>query len=391
MNRLARQVATVALTETSPNVGSNGTQGPRIALVHDFLLDLRGAERVFLELCRIWPEADIFTAAYDRAGTEDRFADRRVTSTYLQHLHPTARTFRGLLPFYPHAIESLDLSGYDLVISSSSAWAHGVKSRPDAVHVSYCHNPFRYAWNELDETLERRSILTRPALAAVLHRWRRWDRRVAQRVDHYVANSGVTRDRIASYFGRQDVPVVYPPVDVERFSPRPVGRHYVCLAELVAHKQLDIAVEAFNRLDRQLLIVGDGPDYRRLKSLAGPTIGFAGRLSDEAVVEVLGGAQALIVSASEEFGIAAVESLAAGRPVIARRSGGVLETVLDGVTGCFWEGGVDALVAAVEAFDTTAVDPAVCVAQAGRFSIAEFERGIREQVDLALDAAPARG
>jgi glycosyltransferase involved in cell wall biosynthesis len=384
-------VATFALTDQSPGARLDGTQGPRVALAHDFLLDLRGAERVFLELCRIWPEADIFTAAYDQTGTEGRFADRNVRATYLQRLQPTARTFRGLLPLYPHAIESLDLSGYDLVISSSSAWAHGVRPRPGAVHVSYCHNPFRYAWNERDETLERRGVLTRPVLAAVLARWRRWDRGVASRVDHYVANSELTRDRIAAYFGRRDVPVVYPPVEVERFSPRPVGRHYVCLAELVAHKQLDIAVEAFNRLDRQLLIVGDGPDYRRLKRLAGPTVAFAGRLSDEAVVEVLGGAQALIVCASEEFGIAAVEAQAAGRPVIARRSGGVLETVVDGVTGCFWEGGADALVAAVEGFDTAAVDPAACVAQAARFSTAEFERGIREQVDLALDAVTARG
>jgi glycosyltransferase involved in cell wall biosynthesis len=384
-------VATFALTDTSPSGSFDATQGLRIALVHDFLMDLRGAERVFLELCRIWPEADIFTAAYDENGTEGRFAERNVQSTYLQHVHPTAKTFRGLLPLYPRAIESLDLSGYDLVISSSSAWAHGARARPGAVHVCYCHNPFRYAWNERDATLGRRSVLTRPVLAAVLSRWREWDRGVASRVDHYVANSELTRDRIAAYFGRPDVPVVYPPVNVDRFSPRRVGRHYVCLAELVPHKQLEVAIEAFNRLDRQLLIVGDGPDYRRLEDLAGPTIGFAGRLSDEAVVEVLGAAQALIVSASEEFGIAAVEAQAAGRPVIARRSGGLLETVVDGVTGCFWEGGADALVAAVEGFDTTAVDPADCVAQAARFSSAEFERGIREQVELALDAVAARG
>lgn len=358
--------------------------------MHDFLLDLRGAERVFLELCRLWPEADIFTAAYDEDGTDGRFADRTVTSTYLQRLHPTVRNFRALLPLYPNAIESLDLSGYDLVISSSSAWAHGVKPRPGAVHVSYCHNPFRYAWNERDATLHRRNMLTRPLLRALLTRWRHWDRRAAGRVDRYVANSELTQARVAAFFGREDVPVVYPPVDVHRFSPRPVGRHYLCLAELVPHKQLDVAIEAFNRLDRQLLIVGDGPDYRRLKRLAGPTIGFAGRLGDAAVVEVLGSAQALVVPASEEFGIAAVEAQAAGRPVIARRSGGALETVLDGVTGRFWEGGTDALVAAVESFETSAIDSAACMAQAARFSTAEFERGIREQVDQALDAVAAR-
>lgn len=359
--------------------------------MHDFLLDVHGAERVFLELCRLWPEADIFTAAYDEDGTEGRLAGRTVKSIYRHRLRPAARTFRALLPLYPSAIEALDLSDYDLVISSSSAWAHGVKPRPGAVHVSYCHSLFRYAWNERDVTLHRRNVVTRPLLGALLARWRRWDRGAAQRVDHFVANSELTQSRMLSYFGREDTPVVYPPVDVERFSPRPVGRHYVCLAELVPHKQLDVAIEAFNRLDRQLLIVGDGPDYRRLQRLAGPTIGFAGRLGDEAVEEVLGSAQALVVSASEEFGIAAVEAQASGRPVIARRVGGALETVVEGVTGTFWEGGPDALMAAVERFDVGAIGPDACVAQAARFSTAEFERGMREQVDLALDAVTARG
>jgi glycosyltransferase involved in cell wall biosynthesis len=372
-------------------VRSDAAQGLRVALVHDFLLDLHGSERVFLELCRLWPEADIFTAAYDEDGTEGRFAGRTVTSTYLQRLRPIARTFRALLPLYPNAIGALDLSDYDLVISSSSGWAHGVEPRPGAVHVSYCHNHFRYAWNERDATLHRRNVVTRPLLGALLARWRRWDRNAARRVDHYVANSELTQSRVASYFGRGDVPVVYPPVHVERFAPRPVGRHYVCLAELVPHKQLDVAIEAFNRLDRQLLIVGEGPDYRRLKRLAGPTIGFAGRLGDAAVEEILGSARALVVPASEEFGIAAVEAQASGRPVIARRSGGALETVVDGLTGTFWDGGPEALVAAVERFDVGAVDPAACVAQAARFSTTEFERGIREQVDLALDAVAARG
>src|SRR3954451_14582622 len=172
------------------------------ALVHDFLVDVRGAERVFAALCDLFPDATIFTGVYDEQGTEGRFADRTVVPTFLQRLRPTARNFRALLPLYPRAIEALDLRGYDLVISSSSAWAHGVRTDPGATHVCYCHNPFRYAWDEREATLAARSPLTRPALAYVLDRWRGWDQAAAQRVDRYVANSEITRDRIAAYLLR---------------------------------------------------------------------------------------------------------------------------------------------------------------------------------------------
>src|SRR6476661_9658352 len=219
----------------------------RVALVHDFLLDLRGAERVFAALCDMYPDADLFTAVYDEAGTEGRFGHRRVNTSFLQRLRPTARTFRALLPLYPYAMEALDLRGYDLVISSSSAWAHGVRVDPDAVHVCYCHNPFRYAWDERDATLAARGVLTRAPLARVLGRWRDWDRAAARRVHRYVANSEVTRQRIADHFLRESA-VIYPPVEVARFTPGPVGDHYVVLSELMRHKRLDVAVHAFNRL-----------------------------------------------------------------------------------------------------------------------------------------------
>ena len=162
--------------------------GPRVALVHDFLLDLRGGERVFVELCRMWPEADIFTTVYDEAGTEGRFAARNVQTSFLQHLRPSARTFRALLPLYPAAIESFDLSGYDLVVSSSSAWAHAVLCGEDSIHISYCHNPFRYAWNDRGPTLaSRRNPLVRATLSGLFRRWRQWDWIAAQRTDRYVA------------------------------------------------------------------------------------------------------------------------------------------------------------------------------------------------------------
>jgi glycosyltransferase involved in cell wall biosynthesis len=363
-----------------------------VALVHDFLLDVRGAERVFLELCGSWPEADVYTTVYDEAGTEGRFSDRQVNVSFLQRLRPTARTFRALLPLYPAAIESFDLSGYDLVISSSSAWAHGVLCGGGAIHVSYCHNPFRYAWNDRDATLARRNPLARAVLRGVFHRWRQWDWIAGQRTDRYVANALTTQRRIRDYFGRE-AQVIYPPVRTERFAQRPVGRHYAIVGELVAHKQIDVAIAAFNRLRQPLVVVGDGPDYRRLRRIAGPTVQFAGRLPDPAVAELLASARALVMTAVEEFGITAVESQAAGRPVIARGAGGALETVIDGVTGCFWSGGPDQLAEAVLRFDDAAVDPAVCVQNAGRFDAAVFHRGIRGQVEAALAAAgtaPAR-
>jgi glycosyltransferase involved in cell wall biosynthesis len=357
---------------------------PRVALVHDFLLDLRGADRVFLELSQIWPDAPIFTAVYDEEGTEARFAEREIRTTFLQRLRPSVRTFRALLPLYPAAIESLDLSEYDLVVSSSSAWAHGVLCAKRSVHVSYCHNPFRYAWNERDRTLTRlRNPVTRAFLRDEFRRWRDWDRLVAQRTDRYIANSRATQTRIRSYFGRE-ARIVYPPVDTSRFSPGPVGAHYALVSELMPHKRINIAIEAFNRLRLPLIVVGDGPAYRELRSIAGPTITFAGRLSDQAVAEVLQSARALIVTAVEEFGLVAVESQAAGRPVIARRGGGSLETVIDGVTGGFWSGGPEELAKVVLRFDDAAVDPAACTRNAARFEVGRF------RCELLAEIAAAR-
>jgi glycosyltransferase involved in cell wall biosynthesis len=354
-----------------------------VALVHDFLLDVRGAERVFLEMCRIWPDADIYTAVYDEEGTERRFAGRNVHSSFLQSLRPSARTFRALLPLYPAAIESFDLSQYDLVVSSSSAWAHGVLCDEGTVHVSYCHNPFRYAWNDRDRTLAmRRNPATRALLRGAFRRWRQWDWIAAQRTDRYIANSRTTRARIRTYFGR-DARVVHPPVETERFSPGRVSDHYVVVSELMAHKQIEVAIAAFNHLRLPLIVIGDGPGGRALRRMAGPTIKFAGRLPDRTVAEILQGARALILTSIEEFGIAAVESQAAGRPVIARRGGGALETVLDGETGCFWSGGPSDLASAVLRFDDGAVDPQRCMRNAARFDAASFRRGILAEVEEA--------
>jgi glycosyltransferase involved in cell wall biosynthesis len=363
-----------------------------VALVHDFLLDLRGAERVFAELCRMWPAAEIYTAVYDEQGTEGRFADRVVHSSFLQRLRPTARTFRTLLPLYPAAIESFDLSGYDLVVSSSSAWAHAVLCDPHTTHVSYCHNPFRYVWNDRDGTLARvRNPLARGMLRAAFRRWRQWDWIAAQRTNRYIANSQTTQARIRAYFGR-DADIVYPPVETGRFSPGAVGDYYLLVSELMPHKQIDIAVDAFNRLRLPLVIVGDGPDGRRLRRRAGPSVSFAGRVSDAEVATLMEGARAMVVTSVEEFGIAAVESQAAGRPVIAKRGGGALETVLDGRTGRFWSGGAEDLASVVLHFDDARIDPAACVANARRFDAAVFRDGILDEIRAGRATAfPAVG
>jgi glycosyltransferase involved in cell wall biosynthesis len=355
----------------------------RVALVHDFLLDVRGAERVFAAMCEVWPKADIFTPVYDEAGTEGRFAHRDVNTSFLQRLRPTSRTFRGLLPLYPYAIESFDLRGYDLVVSSSSAWAHGVIVDEHAVHVCYCHNPFRYAWNARASALSTRNPVARAALAAIFSRWRQWDWIAAQRVDRYLTNSRTTQLRIARYFGRESS-VVYPPVQTGRFQPGAVSDYYLVVSELLTHKRINVAIEAFNRLGRRLVIVGDGPDTRRLRRMAGPTVEFAGRVSDARAEELLRGCRALVVPATEEFGIAAVEAQASGRPVIAVGAGGALETVVEGVTGTLYTpDDPTALAAAVARFAPEDIDPEDCRANADRFGVVRFQEELRTAVTEA--------
>jgi glycosyltransferase involved in cell wall biosynthesis len=358
----------------------------RVALVHDFLLDVRGAERVFDALCGLYPQADVYTAVYDAKGTEGRWEHRSPRTSFLQATRPTSRTFRALLPLYPMAMESLDLSGYSLVISSSSAWSHGVLVDPETVHVSYCHNPFRYAWNAREMALSGRDPVSRAVLTSVFKRWRQWDWIAAQRVDRYVANSRTTQARIARYFGREST-VLHPPVETGRFAPGEVGAEYVVLSELMSHKRIDVAVRAFNRLGLPLLVVGNGPDARRLRRMAGPTVRFTGRVSDADAARILSRARALVVTATEEFGIAAVEAHAAGRPVIALRDGGLRETVQEGVDGAFYDAPEpEALASAVAAFDPMSVDPEACVRSARRFDVEHFRRGMRAAVAEATSA-----
>ena len=363
---------------------------PRTALVHDFLVSVRGADRVFLEICDLWPEADVFTPVYDERGTEGRFSGRNIHTSFLQRLQPSARNFRAFLPLYPAAIESFDLSGYDLVISSSSAWAHAVICDERAVHVSYCHNPFRYAWNERHRTLaERSNPLSRAALSRLFRRWREWDWIAAQRVDRYVdeladhagAHQGVLRARLPDHLpARRDRAL--PPAAGREPLPRAV-RARLAQADRRGRRGVQQAAASADRHRRRA-------GRRRLRALAGPTIRFAGRVSDTEAARLLATSQALVVTGPEEFGIAAVEAQAAGRPVIARAAGGLLENVLDGVTGCLWEGGADELAEAVSRFDTRAIDPDACIENARRFDAAVFREAFPREVEAALEHGPSQ-
>ncbi len=314
----------------------------RVALVHYWLVAHRGGERVVEALGGIFPQADIFTLVYDPERTSPAIRRHRIHTSFIQKL-PLARSHhRAFLPLYPLALESFDLRGYDLVISSESGPAKGVLTDPGTCHICYCHTPMRYLWNQYHEYRAGAGALTRLAMPFFAHRLRQWDLASASRVDYFVANSKNTARRIRKYFGRESQ-VIYPPVDIERFTPRPTapgqlgpasagGGYYLAVSELVSYKRIDLAVEAFNRLGRRLIVVGDGPELPRLRRLAGRTaarnVEFMGRVEDERLAQLYAGCRAFIFPGEEDFGIAPLEAQASGRPVIAYGKGGALETVL---------------------------------------------------------------
>jgi glycosyltransferase involved in cell wall biosynthesis len=286
-----------------------------IGLVHDYLLVLRGAERTFAAMADCFPGAPLYTLLYDEEGTHGRFADHPITTSYLQRLTIRQDGFRKLLPLFPGAVERLPVSECDVVLSSSSAFAHGARTRPDAVHVCYCYTPLRYAWFEQQRALAEVSPPLRPLLRATLARCRGWDR-VCQGVTRYVAISELSRERIARYLER-DAEVVYPPVEIDRFTPGHPEDFFLIVCELVRHKQVDMALEAARRAGVPVVVVGSGPDSERLRALYGDVARFEGRLSDDDLAGLYARALAVVIPNVEEFGITAVEAQAAGRPVLA--------------------------------------------------------------------------
>jgi glycosyltransferase involved in cell wall biosynthesis len=361
-----------------------------VALVHDYLLVMRGAERTFAAIADCWPNAPIYTLLYDEEGTEGRFAGREVHTSHLQRLGVGQRGFRALLPLFPYAARGLALDGHSLVVSSSSAFAHGVRAPAGARHACYCHSPFRYAWFEQERALSEVPTPARPLLRGVLANTRRADLRAAGNVSTYIANSAITRERIRSYWGRS-ASVVHPPVEVERFGPATgAGEHFLVVGELVRHKRVEVALEAARLARVPIRVVGEGPDRERLEAEFGGAAEFLGRVQDDELAELYAHARALVMPNVEEFGISAVEAQAAGRPVVAVAAGGALETILHGKTGVLvQEGGAAGLAAALRDTDFDRFEPRSIAAHAQRFSTAAFQRRLREEVEGARERPAA--
>lgn len=308
----------------------------RVALVHYWLVTMRGGEKVLEALCELFPEADIFTHVYAPEAVSPVIRRHTVHTSFIQKLPLAGRHYQKYLPLMPLALEQLDLRGYDLVISSESGPAKGVLVDSSVPHVCYCHTPMRYLWDHYPQYIDECGAVTRFFWRPLAHYLRMWDVLSANRVDHFIANSRHVARRIARHYRRTST-VIPPPVDVQAYipaGPAPVpGGQYLFLGQLVGYKRADIAVEACSRTGRQLLVVGDGPQFKALRAMAGPTVRFAGRLEQDALRPLLQQCRALLFPADEDFGIVPVEAMAAGRPVIAYGGGGVLETVVDGVTG----------------------------------------------------------
>ena len=352
---------------------------PRVAIAHDYLLVMRGAERTFAAVADLYPEAPIFTLLYDEDGTNDRFAGRSMTTSPLQRLGVGQSSFRRLLPLYPWAAGRLRPQDCEVVLTSSSAFAHGLRPPEGAVHVCYCHAPFRYAWYEEARALREAPAALRSLLRLQLRWMRGWDLAASRRIDAYIANSELTRERIERYYGRDSV-VVHPPVETHRFRPGAPGDALLVVSEVVRHKRVHVALEGARRAGTPIRIVGLGPDHAALRQ-AYPEAQFLGRVSDAELVELYPQARAVVVPSKEEFGITAVEAQAAGRPVIAAAAGGALETVVDGETGLLATlDDPDSFAAAIGRIDELGFDPARATANAERFSVAAFQRRLGEEV-----------
>ena len=359
------------------------------ALAHDYLLVNRGAERTFEVMAACWPEAPIYTLLYDEVATERRYAGREIRTSELQRFNVKQERFRHLLPFYPLAVRTLRPRAR-LVVSSSSAFAHGIRPAPGAVHVCYCHSPFRYAWHDRGRALHVTPRPLRGPLEAMLAAVRVADRRAAARVDHFIANSQITRERIADYWNREAT-VIHPPVDVDRFTRGAPEDWFLVVGELVAHKRVEIALAAAARAGQPIKIVGAGPDRLPLERRYGHRDGveFLGRVDDARLADLYARARAVVVASIEEFGIVAVEAQAAGRPVISVDAGGARETILDGSTGMLVPPeDVGALAEAMRYGDFDAFPTERVVANAGRFSTDIFRARLRAELARVTDLPP---
>ncbi|GJD52776.1 D-inositol-3-phosphate glycosyltransferase [Methylobacterium crusticola] len=364
----------------------------RVAIVHYWLVGMRGGEKVLEALCRIYPQADIFTHVYDPSAMSETIRSRNVQQSFIGSLPYARKLYKNYLPLMPMALEQLDLRGYDLILSSEAGPAKGIIPPPGALHICYCHSPMRYIWNMFHDYRAGAGFLKRALMLPAAHYVRNWDAVSAQRVDHFVANSRTVADRIERYY-RRDAEVIPPPVAVDDFEIVPEaerGDYYLMAGELVGYKRPDLAVEAFNAMGRRLVVVGGGEMLERIRRLAGPTVTVLGPQPFAQLRHLYARCQALVFPGEEDFGIVPVEAMASGRPVIAFGRGGATESVVDGQTGLFFhEQSAAAIIEAEQRFRATTFDPALCRAQAERFAAARFELRMQAFVEARLRQARA--
>lgn len=366
----------------------------KVAIIHDFLTYWGGAEQVLRSFHRIWPEAPIYTLIYDEKFVKKYFPDAKIKGSFLQKFPKFLRDRKKyLLPFSAIAPETFDLKDFDLVISSSSSFAKGVIVKPKTIHISYCHTPTRFLWDWHKEYLRENNMgFFKKLLAApTLHYLRMWDKSVADRVDHFIANSRSTQKRIEKFY-RQKSEIIYPPVDTDKFNPRSqepkdkIGEkdYFLVVSRLSPYKKIDAAIEAFNKLDWPLLVIGAGEQEKYLKKIAAKNIKFLGFKEEDELPAYYRNAKALIFPGEDDFGITMQESMASGTPVIALRKGGALENVIERVTGEFFDYPAPPLIAdAVMRFleNENKYDRKAIAANAEKFSRERFEKEIKEYAE----------
>lgn len=365
----------------------------KVAIVHYWLVGMRGGEKVVEALCEMFPEADVFTHVYDPTKISETIRRHDVRTTFIQKLPRAKHWYRRYLPLMPIALEQLDLSGYDLVISSESGPAKGLLVPAGALHVCYCHTPMRYVWDMYHQYLRDAGFFTRLFMVPGIHYVRQWDALSSARVDYFIANSANVATRIRRHY-RRDAEVIPPPVDTAEFAPAAErGDFYLMVGQLVRYKRVDIAIDAFNRLGRRLVIIGDGEESRALSRRAGDNIEMMGWQPAEVLADHYARCRALIFPGEEDFGIVPIEAMASGRPVIAYRKGGALETVVEGTTGLFFdEQTPESLIDAVERYETQTAefDPEAIADHARSFDRSVFKRRMRETIDRLLSERPGR-
>ncbi len=355
----------------------------RVAIVHEWLTSMRGGEKVVESLCGMFPHADLYTLLHVKGSVSPAIERMPIHTSFIQHLPFAKSRYRHYLPLFPRAIERLLPDGYDLVISSHHSVAKGVKTGNKTLHICYCHTPMRYIWGLFDDYFApgRSGIITRTGARMFRRYLQRWDLQTAGHPHVYIANSENVRQRILSVYGR-DAEVVYPPVDVDSFRCGSNERDYFLVAgALVPYKRVDIAIQAFNQSGEKLIVAGSGPEQSRLENMAGGNIEFRGQVSDDALRELYAGCRALVFPGEEDFGIIPLEAMASGAPVIAYGKGGALETVVENVTGIFFnEQTATALVAALGRFGKASFDPARLRQHASRFDKKIFVARLGESI-----------